>query len=215
MLLLPTRPDQRGACQLTRASTIKTGVMGNATVINSREGNEVTVDSQFSQRKLAFITHLILRSKQVSCARLSRGIWQLLLQKPSSWCRWKEGNSKNKLNRGRRKKEEENISITKANEIHLAVLYDEAAKQMLTINGAIRWYISDCCNVAFFSSLWCFLAANFCGVTAITFTRSPLFLCPISFAIKLSEKHEAVINYRGGVGCRAATYCHYGLEEKL
>lgn len=54
----PTRPDQRGSCQLSRASTIKTGVMGrwgvDATVINSREGNEVTVDSQFSQRKAGF-----------------------------------------------------------------------------------------------------------------------------------------------------------------
>ena len=67
-------PDQRGSCQLTHANTLKTGVMGNAAVINSREGNEVTVDSQFSQRKLAFITHLILRSKQVSYVRLSRGI---------------------------------------------------------------------------------------------------------------------------------------------
>lgn len=107
MLFLLTSPDQRGSCQLTHASTIKTGVMGNATVINSREGNEVTVDSQFSQRKLAFITHLILRSKQVSCARLSRGIWQLLLQKPSSWCGEEKGTAKingiGREGRGRRK----------------------------------------------------------------------------------------------------------------
>lgn len=73
MLPLNTHPDQRGSCQLTHASAIKTGVMGSVTVINLKEGNEVTVDSQFSRRKLAFITHLILRSKQVSCARLSRG----------------------------------------------------------------------------------------------------------------------------------------------
>lgn len=90
----PTHSDQRGACQLTRASTIKTGVMGNASVINSREGNEVTVDSQFSQRKLAFITHLILRSKQVSCARLSRGIWQLLFAETIILMWRRERNSK-------------------------------------------------------------------------------------------------------------------------
>lgn len=80
-----THPDLRASCQLTRTNTLKTGVMRSASVIKWKEGNEVTVDSQFSQRKLAFIAHLILGSKQVSCLRLSRGIWQLLL-KPSSWC---------------------------------------------------------------------------------------------------------------------------------
>lgn len=45
---------------------------------------------------------------------------------------------KNKWNRGKEEEEEEeNISIKKANEIHLVVLCDEAAKQMLVINGAI------------------------------------------------------------------------------
>lgn len=44
---------------------------------------------------------------------------------------------------GEKEEEEENISITKANEIHLVVLCDEAAKQMLTINGAIPWYVSE------------------------------------------------------------------------
>lgn len=73
MLFFSTHLLQTVLCQLTRASTIKTGVMGSVAVINSREGNEVTVDSQFSKRKLAFITHLILWSKQVSCARLSTG----------------------------------------------------------------------------------------------------------------------------------------------
>ena len=34
--------------------------------------------------------------------------------------------------------EEENMSLKKANQIHLAVLYDEAAKQTLNINGAIH-----------------------------------------------------------------------------
>lgn len=43
----------------------------------------------------------------------------------------------NKWNRERREEEGENISIKKANEIHLVVLRDEAAKQMLTINGAV------------------------------------------------------------------------------
>lgn len=69
-----TRADPRVSRQLTRANTLKTGVMRNASVIKRKEGNEVTVDSQFSQRKPAFIAHLIPGSKQVSCLRLSRGI---------------------------------------------------------------------------------------------------------------------------------------------
>lgn len=76
LLLPPTAPtpDLRASRQLTRANTLKTGVMRNASVIKWKEGNEVTVDSQFSQRKPAFIAHLILGSKQVSCRRLRRGI---------------------------------------------------------------------------------------------------------------------------------------------
>ncbi|CAB1349439.1 unnamed protein product [Coregonus sp. 'balchen'] len=61
-------------CQATSVSanteTASRSVRDNATVIILREGNEVTVDSQFSQRKLAFITCLILRSKQVSLYRV-------------------------------------------------------------------------------------------------------------------------------------------------
>lgn len=111
---------------------------------------------------------------------------------------WRERNSKNKWNRERRSRKKKTYQSRRPMKIHLVVLCDEAAKQMLTINGAIPWYVSDWCDMAFFLTLWCFLAPNFCGMTAITFTSSTLFLCPISFTIKLSEKHEAVINYRGG-----------------
>lgn len=122
----PPRPlrSERFSCQHARASSRKTGVMGKAAVINSREGNEVTVDSQFSQRKLAFITHLILRSKQVSCARLSRGIWQLLLQKPSS--RYDEEKGEVKINGigG----EEENTSVSEADETLLCYVMKQQRK---------------------------------------------------------------------------------------
>lgn len=135
MRLVSTHLDQ--TVSFTHTGATKTGVMGSIGVINSREGNEVTVDSQFSKRKLAFIRHLILWSKQVSCARLSTGDMTTSFAGTIILMWRRERNSKNKNIKKKREEVEENISIKRANEIHL-VLCDEAAKEMLTINGAIR-----------------------------------------------------------------------------
>lgn len=182
MLLLPAHPDQRGSCQLTRARTITTGVMGNATVINSREGNEVTVDSQFSQRKLAFITHLILRSKQVSCARLSRGIWQLPLQKPSSWCGEEKETAKiNGIGReggGRRK------HINQEGQWYSpwCVMWWSSKA-----NANYKWGHPLICQrlvrCGFLLDSLMLSGTRLLRHDSITFTSSPLFLCPISFTI--------------------------------
>lgn len=50
------------------------------------EGEEVTVDSQFSLRKPAFITHLILRSKQVSVRGGGERYDNCVCAQASSWC---------------------------------------------------------------------------------------------------------------------------------
>lgn len=213
MLFFSTHLLQTVLCQLTRASTIKTGVMGSVAVINSREGNEVTVDSQFSKRKLAFITHLILWSKQVSCARLSTGDMTTSFAETIILMWWRERNSKNKKRRegGRRK----HINQEGHWNSPCCIMWWSSRG-----NANYKWGHPVICRwlvwCGFFSTLWCFLAPNFCGMTAITLTGSALLLCPISFTIKLSEKHEPIINYwRGKIGqAHAAILLYRGSWHK-
>lgn len=194
---LSTHPDQRGSCQLTRASTLKTGAKENATVINSREGNEVTVDSQFSQRKLAFITHLILQSKQVSCVRLSRGIWQLLLQKPSSWCG--EEKETAKINGMGRVVGETRKHINQEGRWNspFCVIW-WSSKANATYKRGYPLIFQWLARCGFLLNSLMLSDTQLLQHDSNTFTSSLLFLCPISFTIKVSQKHEAIINYRGG-----------------
>lgn len=125
---------------------------------------------------------------------------------------WKERNSKNKWNmERRRRRKKKTYQSRRPNEIHLAVLCDEAAKQMLiTINGAIPRYVGDWCNSLMLSG------AQLLWHDSNHITSSLLFLCPISFTIKLPEKHAAVMHYWGaGRGHSADTYCHSALQKEL
>lgn len=162
--------------------------MGNATVINSREGNDVTVDNQFSQRKLAFITHLILQSKQVSSVRLSRGIWQLLLQKPSSWCG--EEKEISEINGKGRVGGEGRKHITQKY-IFLCCMAAPLSKCCLSINMPVNG------EMWLFDAFWHPASAH----DSNTFTSSVFFLCPISFSMEVSRKTRGYNKWqRGEVG---------------
>lgn len=140
-----------------------------------------------------------------------RGIWQLLLLKPSFWCGEEKGTVKIKKRRegGRRK----HINQEGHWNSPCCIMWWSSRG-----NANYKWGHPVICRwlvwCGFFSTLWCFLAPNFCGMTAITLTGSALLLCPISFTIKLSEKHEPIINYWRGKN-RASTRCHSVLQRKL
>lgn len=93
--------------------------MWSATVINS-QGNEVTVNTQFSQRRIAFITHLILWRKQVSSERLSRQGGMTTYSAKISILLWVKRKKQQTVNRKETKKNTENINKKKKEKLNSA-----------------------------------------------------------------------------------------------
>lgn len=158
----------------------------------------MTVDNQFSQRKLAFITHLILQSKQVSCVRLSRGIWQVFLQQPSSWCGEEkeiaEINGKGRVGGEGRKHINQKC-------IFLCYVTEPLSKCCLPVNMLVN------VEMWLFDAFWHPTSAH----DSNTVTSSVFFLCPISFSMKVSRKTRGYNKLqRGEVGQPAAAALLYG-----
>lgn len=178
VLLHPHSPGSERFLSAHSCSHYKDRCDGNASVINS-QGNEVTVDSQFSRRKLAFITHRILWSKQASRERLSRRMTTSFAE--TVILMWMKRRKKiQQIINGEKITQGGTDQSKKSQWIHLLLISDDAAKQILSLKEAVPWHVNNGWDVALFSALWGFSPPDIWGVTAITFTGSTLIWFPIS-----------------------------------
>lgn len=166
--------------------TVKTGSMVERRRYQLGEGNEATVNTQFSQKKACF--HQAPQSPEKTSVSwkgwVERGGGMTTSSAETIILMWVRRKVQCIINRKERQNgKEENISIKKYIWIHSLICDDAAKKLPWSIKGAIRWIIND---FSFFpQTLWCVLASNFRG-------NHIRRLCAllVSKVIKLSELHD-------------------------